>query len=112
MAIVIRDNKEDNGIGENISTSAAAATIDEAGYNHFVKTENEKQGGDLICFQGHASPGLYTKAFFEGCLSDFDLGNFRREFDKEVGLPSHSHPTLSKILIEAVKDFLYGIINS
>ena len=85
MAMVVRANKEESGIGGHISTYASAATLYEVGFNHFFRAKNDKQEGDIIYFQGHASPGLYARAFLEGRLSGFDLGNFRRELDTEGG---------------------------
>ena len=94
MAMVVRANKQESGIGGHISTYASAATLYEVGFNHFFKAKNDKQEGDIIYFQGHASPGVYARAFLEGRLSGFDLGNFRRELDMEGGLPSYPHPRL------------------
>lgn len=94
MAMVVRANKEESGIGGHISTYASAATLYEVGFNHFFRAQNEEQEGDIIYFQGHASPGLYARAFLEGRLSGFDLGNFRRELGTEGGLPSYPHPRL------------------
>ena len=94
MAMVVRANKQESGIGGHISTYASAATLYEVGFNHFFRAKNEKQDGDIIYFQGHASPGIYARAFLEGRLTGFDLGNFRRELDVEGGLPSYPHPRL------------------
>ncbi|MHC4725769.1 MAG: pyruvate dehydrogenase (acetyl-transferring), homodimeric type [Planctomycetota bacterium] len=94
MAMVVRANKEESGIGGHISTYASAATIIEVGFNHFFRAKNESQDGDIIYFQGHASPGIYARAFVEGRLSGFDLENFRRELKPEGGLPSYPHPRL------------------
>lgn len=94
MAIVVRANREESGIGGHISTYASAATLLEVGFNHFFRAKNESQDGDIIYFQGHASPGVYARAFVEGRLSGFDLENFRRELKPEGGLPSYPHPRL------------------
>jgi len=94
MAMVVRSNKEQYGIGGHISTYASAATLLEVGFNHFFRALNDEQQGDIIYFQGHASPGVYARAFVEGRLSGFDLSNFRRELEKEGGLPSYPHPRL------------------
>lgn len=94
MAMVVRANREENGIGGHISTYASAATLFEVGFNHFFRAKNEEQEGDIIYFQGHASPGIYARAFLEGRLSGFDLENFRRELKPEGGLPSYPHPRL------------------
>lgn len=94
MAMVVRANREESGIGGHISTYASAATLLEVGFNHFFRAKNESQDGDVIYFQGHASPGIYARAFVEGRLSGFDLENFRRELKPEGGLPSYPHPRL------------------
>ncbi len=94
MAMVVRANKETSGIGGHISTYASAATLWEVGFNHFFRAKNEEQDGDIVYFQGHASPGVYARAFLEGRLTGYDLGNFRRELDPEGGLPSYPHPRL------------------
>ncbi|OHB61073.1 MAG: pyruvate dehydrogenase (acetyl-transferring), homodimeric type [Planctomycetes bacterium GWF2_42_9] len=94
MAMVVRANREMHGIGGHISTYASAATLYEVGFNHFFRAKNEKQPGDIIYFQGHASPGIYARAFFEGRISGFDLENYRRELNPKGGLPSYPHPRL------------------
>jgi pyruvate dehydrogenase E1 component len=95
MAIVVRANRELSGIGGHISTFASSATLYEVGFNHFFKGKNDKSGGDIIYFQGHASPGIYSRAFLEGRLSEQDLIAFRRELSKDLkGLSSYPHPWL------------------
>ncbi|TFH02644.1 MAG: pyruvate dehydrogenase (acetyl-transferring), homodimeric type [Calditrichales bacterium] len=94
MAMVVRANKKYPGIGGHISTYASAATLYEVGFNHFFKAKGENFGGDQIYFQGHASPGIYARAFLEGRLSVEQLGNFRRELEKGGGLSSYPHPWL------------------
>ncbi len=94
MVMVVRANREEQGIGGHISTYASAATLLEVGFNHFFKAGNENQDGDLIYFQGHASPGIYARAFLEGRLTEKDLENFRRELKPEGGLSSYPHPWL------------------
>lgn len=94
MAMVIRANRHKSGIGGHISSYASAATLYEVGFNHFFRAKNENQEGDIIYFQGHASPGIYARAFLEGRLSGFDLENFRSELEPEGGLPSYPHPRL------------------
>jgi pyruvate dehydrogenase E1 component len=94
MAMVVRANREESGIGGHISTYASAATLFEVGFNHFFRARNKEQQGDIVYFQGHASPGVYARAFLEGRLSGFDLENFRRELKPEGGLPSYPHPRL------------------
>lgn len=94
MAMVVRANKESAGIGGHISTYASAATLYEIGFNHFFKGKEDSSGGDIIFFQGHASPGIYARAFLEGRLSVEQLENFRRELKSNGGLSSYPHPWL------------------
>ncbi|HDL19221.1 MAG TPA: pyruvate dehydrogenase (acetyl-transferring), homodimeric type, partial [Bacteroidetes bacterium] len=93
-AMVVRANREAEGIGGHISTYASLATLLEIGFNHFFKGKNENSAGDIIYFQGHAAPGIYARAFLEGRLSGKDLKNFRRELSPEGGLSSYPHPWL------------------
>ncbi len=79
MAMVSHQNKYDDGIGGHISTYASLATLLEVGFNHFFHGSYGDQPGDLIYFQGHASPGIYARAFLEGRLSEEQLNNFRHE---------------------------------
>jgi pyruvate dehydrogenase E1 component len=94
MAMVVRANREESGIGGHISTYASAATLYEIGYNHFFRGPDHESGGDLIYFQGHASPGIYARAFLEGRLSPQQLENFRHELHDTPGLSSYPHPWL------------------
>jgi len=94
MAMVTKANKESPGIGGHISTYASAATIYEVAFNHFLKGPNHPSGQDIVFFQGHASPGMYSRSFLEGRLSEKNLKNFRRELSKEGGLSSYPHPYL------------------
>jgi pyruvate dehydrogenase E1 component len=94
MAMVIRANRMASGIGGHISTYASAATLYEIGFNHFFKGREAEYGGDLIYFQGHASPGIYARAYLEGRLTREQLENFRREIKPRNGLSSYPHPWL------------------
>ncbi len=94
MAMVVRANKHSDGIGGHISTYASAATLYEVGFNHFFRGPEHPGGGDCIYFQGHASPGVYARAFLEGRLPESRLENFRRELAPEGGLSSYPHPRL------------------
>ena len=94
MAMVVRANRLESGIGGHISTYASAATLYEIGFNHFFRGKDHPEGGDQIFFQGHASPGIYARAFLEGRISEELLENFRRELKPEGGLPSYPHPRL------------------
>lgn len=94
MAMVVRANKMDPGIGGHISTYASAATLYEIGFNHFFKGKDNNNQGDQIYFQGHASPGIYARAYLEGRLDAKKLHNFRHELAKGGGLSSYPHPHL------------------
>jgi len=94
MAMVVRANKMSEGIGGHISTYASAATLFEIAFNHFLRGKNENHDGDIVYFQGHASPGVYARAFVEGLLSEEHLKNFRREVNREKSLSSYPHPWL------------------
>ena len=94
LAMVVRANREEHGIGGHISTYASAATLFEVGFNHFFRARNDEFEGDTIYFQGHASPGIYARAFLEGRLSVEKLENFRRELKPGGGLSSYPHPWL------------------
>jgi pyruvate dehydrogenase E1 component len=97
MAMVVRGNKKEDGIGGHISTYASSATLYEVGFNHFFKGPDTAGGGDLVYFQGHASPGIYARAFLEGRLTASQLENFRREVGSRKtggGLSSYPHPWL------------------
>jgi pyruvate dehydrogenase E1 component len=94
MAMVVRQNKYDSGIGGHISTYASLATLLEVAFNHFFRASYGDQPGDLIYFQGHSSPGIYSRAFLEGRLTEQQLRNFRHELRGEPGLPSYPHPWL------------------
>ena len=94
LAMVSEANEKSPGIGGHISTYASAATLYEVGFNHFFRGPDDPSGGDLVYFQGHASPGIYARAYLEGRLSPKELHNFRREFAEGGGLASYPHPWL------------------
>jgi pyruvate dehydrogenase E1 component len=99
MAMVHSQNKKDAGIGGHISTYSSLATLLEVGFNHFFHASysGEKGGnlpGDFIYFQGHASPGVYARAFLEGRFDEDRLHNFRHELRDTPGLSSYPHPWL------------------
>ncbi|PVX39821.1 pyruvate dehydrogenase E1 component [Pasteurella langaaensis DSM 22999] len=93
IAMVLRSQKKDLDLGGHLSTYQAAATMYEVCFNHFFKAATEKNGGDLVFFQGHASPGMYARAFLEGRLTEEQLDNFRQEAFAD-GLSSYPHPKL------------------
>ncbi len=94
MAMVVRANRVEDGIGGHISTFASSATLYEVGFNHFFRGRANGNEGDIVYFQGHGSPGIYSRAFLEGRLNPTQLENFRREFNKGGGLSSYPHPWL------------------
>jgi pyruvate dehydrogenase E1 component len=94
MAMVVRANKNHTGVGGHISTYASAATLYEVAFNHFFHGKDENGAGDMVYFQGHASPGIYARAFLEGRLDEQHLENFRRELKDGGGLASYPHPWL------------------
>ena len=94
MAMVVRANRVSEGIGGHISTYASAATLYEIGFNHFFRGKGRDGDGDIIYFQGHASPGIYARAFLEGRIPVERLDNFRHELRPGGGLSSYPHPWL------------------
>ena len=94
MAMVVRANKADEGIGGHISTFASAATLYEVAFNHFFRGRDGDRSGDVVFFQGHAAPGIYSRAFLEGRIDETHLENFRRELKAHGGLSSYPHPWL------------------
>jgi pyruvate dehydrogenase E1 component len=94
MAMVHGQNKKDAGIGGHISTYSSLATLLEVGFNHFFRAKYGEEPGDFIYFQGHASPGVYARAYLEGRFDDDHLKNFRHELRDTPGLSSYPHPWL------------------
>ena len=94
MAMVHKQNKYDAGIGGHISTYSSQATLLEVGFNHFFHAKYGEQPGDFVYFQGHASPGVYARAFLEGRFDETRLKNFRHELRDTPGLSSYPHPWL------------------
>jgi pyruvate dehydrogenase E1 component len=94
LAMVVRANRESDGIGGHISTFASSATLYEIAFNHFFRGKDAGPDADLIYFQGHASPGIYSRAFLEGRLNESHLRNFRHEMRAGGGLSSYPHPWL------------------
>jgi pyruvate dehydrogenase E1 component len=93
MAMVVRANKGDMGLGGHIASFSSAAILYEVGFNWFFRGPDSKDGADMVFFQGHSSPGIYARAFVEGRLSEEQLDNFRQEVGG-VGLSSYPHPWL------------------
>ena len=100
MIMVMRANINDSSIGGHISTFSSIATLYEIGFNHFFHGPDRKEGGDMIFFQGHSSPGIYARSFLEGRITEEHLNNFRCEagkgkyLDKKKSLSSYPHPWL------------------
>jgi pyruvate dehydrogenase E1 component len=93
MAMVVKANSTTK-VGGHISTYASAATLYEVAFNHFLRGATETFPGDIVYFQGHASPGMYARAFLEGRIDEKHLQNFRQELAEGGGLSSYPHPYL------------------
>ena len=94
MAMVVKANRDDHGIGGHISSFASSATLWEVAFNHFMRGYGDGHRPDLVYFQGHSSPGVYARAFLEGRLTEEHLEHFRHEISSEHGLSSYPHPRL------------------
>jgi pyruvate dehydrogenase E1 component len=95
MAMVVQANRQSSEYGGHIASYASAATLYEVGFNHFWRAPSEKHPGDLVYIQGHASPGIYARAYLEGRLTENHLRHFRKEVADPVnGLSSYPHPWL------------------
>ncbi|MET0590409.1 MAG: pyruvate dehydrogenase (acetyl-transferring), homodimeric type, partial [Naasia sp.] len=93
--MVHRAQRPGIGVGGHISTYASSATLYEVGYNHFWRAQDAPGGGDQVFFQGHASPGMYSRAYLEGRLNEHQLDGFRQEKSHQGGgLSSYPHPRL------------------
>ena len=92
-AMVVRANRKASELGGHIASFASAATLYDVGFNHFWRAPSPEHGGDLVFFQGHSAPGMYSRAFLEGRLKVEQLENFRQEVDGN-GLSSYPHPWL------------------
>jgi len=93
LAMVLRANRDDSGLGGHIASFASAATLFDVGFNHFWHAPSEQHGGDLVFVQGHSAPGVYARAFMLGRLTEKQLDGFRRDVDGQ-GLTSYPHPWL------------------
>ncbi len=93
LAMVLRANRGDSGLGGHIASFASAATLYDVGFNHFWHAPSADHGGDLVYIQGHSGPGIYSRAFMLGRLSREQMDNFRREVGGK-GLSSYPHPWL------------------
>jgi len=93
LAMVMRANDDDEGLGGHIATFLSSATLYDVGFNYFFRGNSPGKPGDLVFFQGHSAPGMYARSYLEGRLSEEQLDNFRREVDGR-GLSSYPHPWL------------------
>lgn len=93
MAMVVQANRLSSEYGGHISTYASAATLYEVGFNHFWRAPSDAHPGDMLFIQGHASPGIYARAYLEGRLTEDQLRRFRQEASGD-GLSSYPHPWL------------------
>ncbi|HEY3669107.1 MAG TPA: pyruvate dehydrogenase (acetyl-transferring), homodimeric type [Polyangiaceae bacterium] len=93
-AMVHRANKKYDGLGGHISTYASSATLYEIGFNHFFRGKDGDGLGDQVYYQGHASPGMYSRSFLEGRIDEDHMQHFRRETARGHGLSSYPHPRL------------------
>src|SRR5690554_2576877 len=91
MAMVVNANRKSDGIGGHIASFASSATLYDVGFNHFWRAPNENHGGDMVFFQGHASPGIYARSYLEGRLTEEQLQGFRHDVSKG-GITSYPHP--------------------
>jgi pyruvate dehydrogenase E1 component len=93
MAMVVQANRQSSEYGGHISSYASSATMYEVGFNHFWRAPTTSHGGDLVFIQGHSSPGIYSRAYLEGRLTEDQLNRFRQEVGGG-GLSSYPHPWL------------------
>lgn len=93
LAMVMRANDNDEGLGGHISSFSSSATLYDVGYNHFFRGTQDGHPGDLVFYQGHSAPGMYARSYLEGRIDESQLNNFRREVDGD-GLSSYPHPWL------------------
>ncbi|MCD9472267.1 pyruvate dehydrogenase (acetyl-transferring), homodimeric type [Photobacterium phosphoreum] len=93
IMIVLRASKKDLDLGGHMASYQSASAFYEVCFNHFFRAPNDVDGGDLVYYQGHISPGIYSRAFVEGRLTADQLDNFRQEVDGK-GIPSYPHPKL------------------
>lgn len=93
LAMVMRANDNDEGLGGHISSFSSSATLYDIGFNYFFRGADSPLGSDLIFYQGHSAPGMYARSYLEGRFDEDLLDNFRREVDGN-GLSSYPHPWL------------------
>jgi pyruvate dehydrogenase E1 component len=93
LAMVMRANDNDEGLGGHISSFSSSATLYDVGFNYFFRGTEDGHPGDVVFYQGHSAPGMYARSYLEGRIDEKQLDNFRREVDGD-GLSSYPHPWL------------------
>ncbi|MBT6553943.1 MAG: pyruvate dehydrogenase (acetyl-transferring), homodimeric type [Gammaproteobacteria bacterium] len=93
-AMVVQANRKTSELGGHIASFSSAATLYDIGFNHFFRAPTEENKGDMVFFQGHSAPGIYSRAFLEGRISEEQLLSFRQEALNDNGLSSYPHPWL------------------
>ena len=93
MAMVMRANDNNEGLGGHISSFSSSATLYDVGFNYFFRGTEGGHPGDLVFYQGHSAPGMYARSYLEGRVDEGQLDNLRREVDGN-GLSSYPHPWL------------------
>ena len=93
LAMVMRANDNDEGLGGHISSFSSSATLYDIGFNYFFRGTANGHPGDLVFYQGHSAPGMYARSYLEGRIEEAQLDKFRREVDGD-GLSSYPHPWL------------------
>ncbi len=93
MAMVVQANRKAGDLGGHISSFASSATLYDVGFNHFFHAPSKDHGGDMLFIQGHSAPGIYSRAFLTGRITEEQMNNFRQEVDGK-GLSSYPHPWL------------------
>jgi pyruvate dehydrogenase E1 component len=81
LAMVMRANDDDEGLGGHIATFLSSATLYDVGFNYFFRASQPGKPGDIVMYQGHSAPGMYARSYLEGRLGEEQLDNFRREVD-------------------------------
>ena len=73
LAMVVQANRISSEYGGHLASYASSATLYEVGFNHFWRAPSDKHPGDMVFFQGHSSPGVYSRAYLEGRLTEDHL---------------------------------------
>ena len=94
IAMVMRAGKFASELGGHIASYGSVAYLFEVGLNYFFRGRTDDFPGDLVYFQGHSSPGVYSRAYLEGRMDEKQLDAFRQEITNTPGLSSYPHPWL------------------